>query len=271
LQPGQIPRFTGSVTNSRPDNQAASSAASNASTIIVSDLSNQEFLERYARPGRVGLSGGKTWIDKVITRAERHLDEEERWGQWSHVFLCQGTRLDGQQWLVESDLQLERKHIRMGAQENRVSKYYDTELYSTLAILDFGLNEEQVATLLKEALDLVANRHRYSLRELVGTLIALRNPQLRAEENVLARERSMYCSAFVQYLFRKIEIDLAPGVHAKNSTPEDIWRSKLPRMAYVLQRPPLRSKLTTERVRLRRRLKARVKSIGRAGKSSADQ
>src|SRR4051794_6911591 len=107
-----------------------------SSTIIVSDLTNQEFLERYAQPGRVGLSGGQSWIDKVITRAERHLDEQERWGQWSHVFLFQGPRIDGHQWLVESDLQLERKHIRMGAQENRMSKYYDEELYSTLAILD---------------------------------------------------------------------------------------------------------------------------------------
>ncbi|MDB6034842.1 MAG: hypothetical protein JWM16_5180 [Verrucomicrobiales bacterium] len=242
-------------------NQEESPLLAGSSTVIISDLTNQEFLERYAQPGRVGLSGGKTWIDKVITRAERHLDDQERWGQWSHVFLFQGPRIDGHQWLVESDLQLERKHIRMGAQENRMSKYYDEELYSTLAILDFGLNDVQVPALLTEALDLVANRHRYSLRELVGTLIALRNPELRCEENVLARERSMYCSAFVQYLFRKIEIDLAPGVHAKNSTPEDIWRSKLPRVAYVLQRPPLRTKIEAGRVRLRRRIKARVKSL----------
>ena len=71
----------------------------------------------------------------------------------------------------------------------------------------------------------------------------------------------MYCSAFVQYLFRKIEVDLAPGVHAKNGTPEDIWRSKLPRVAYVLQRPLLRTKLEAGRVRLRRRIKTRVKRL----------
>lgn len=255
------------MTDSLPKIVDGSGASANTSTIIVSDLSNQEFLERYARPGRIGLSGGRTWIDKVITRAERHLDEEERCGQWSHVFMFQGTRVDGHHWLVESDLQLERKHIRMGAQENRISKYYDEELYSTLAILDFGLTEKQVEGLLKEALDLVANKHRYSIRELVGTLIALRNPQMRAEENLLSRERCMYCSAFVQYLFRKIEVDLAPGVHAKNSTPEDIWRSKLPRTAYVLQRPRLRTKLASEGVRLRRRLKARVKSLKKGVKS----
>ena len=238
-------------------------------TIAVADLSNEEFLQRYARPGRIGLSGGRTWIDKVITRAERHLDEKELWGRWSHAFIFEGARIDGQQWVIESDLHLERKHIVMGAQENRVSKYYNEELYSTLAILDFGLSDSQCCLLLREGLDLVASRNRYSLRELVGTLIALRKPELRAEENLLARERSMYCSAFVQHLFRKIRMDLAPGVHAKNTTPEDIWRSTRPHVSFVLERPVLRTRLEQGRVRFRRRLKARVKSLRSKGKAQA--
>ena len=43
-------------------------------TVLVSGLSNREFLERYAQPGRLGLSGGVTLIDKAICRAERHLE-----------------------------------------------------------------------------------------------------------------------------------------------------------------------------------------------------
>jgi hypothetical protein len=136
-------------------------------------------------------------------------------------------------------------------------------------VLDFGLTDVQTSMLLRESLDLVACRNRYSLRELVGTLIALRKPELRAEENLLARERSMYCSAFVQHLYRKTGMDLAAGVHAKNTTPEDIWRSSLPHVAFVLERPLLRSAIKAGGIRLRRRLKARVKSIrakGKAGK-----
>jgi hypothetical protein len=237
------------------------------STIALSELSNEEFLQRYARPGRIGLSGGRTWIDKVITRAERHLDKEEIWGRWSHAFVFEGSRIDGQQWVIESDLHLERKHIVMGAQENRITKYYNEELYSSLAILDFGLSDAQTCVLLREGLDLVASRNRYSLRELVGTLIALRRPALRAEENLMARERSMYCSAFVQHLFRNIKVDLAPGVHAKNTTPEDIWRSTLPHVSYVLDRAALRTPMQKGRVRLRRRLKARVNSLRSKGKA----
>lgn len=227
--------------------------------IRVSGMSNQEFLERYAWPGRVGLSGGMTLVDKAIYRAERHLDEAERWGSWSHAFLFQGVRHDGHHWVIESDLQFHHKHIRLGVQENRASKYYNEKLYTTLAVLDFGLNDQQVGALLREGLELVATRARYSLRELVGTLIALRHPELRGRSNVLGRERSMYCSAFVQHLFRQAGLDLAPGVHGKNTTPEDISRTAVPHVTYLLERETARSKLTQLKVHLRRRVGARIR------------
>ena len=147
--------------------------------MLVTGLSNQEFLERYAHPGRIGLSGGVTLIDKAISRAQRHLDPNEKWGTWSHAFLFQGQRLDGHHWVLESDLQVHHKHIQLGVQENRVTKYFDQGLYTTLAVLDFRLTEVHVSCLLREGLELVANRARYSLRELVGTLIALRRQELR--------------------------------------------------------------------------------------------
>src|SRR5207248_1011851 len=123
-------------------------------------------------------------------------------------------------------------------QENRVSKYFDEGLYPSLAVLDFGLSKEQVTNLLCEAIDLAASHARYSLRELLGTLIALRHTDLRNRRNLLARESSMYCSAFVQWVFRKTGLDLAPGVDFKNTTPEHIARTTLPHVTYLLQRAP---------------------------------
>jgi hypothetical protein len=172
---------------------------------------------------------------------------------WSHAFFCQGERHDGHHWVIESDLQIHRKHIRLGVQENRISKYFDSSHYSTLAILDFGLEENQISVLLREALELVAGRARYSLRELVGTLIALRHPRLRARENVLARKCSMYCSAFVQHLFHKGGIELAPGVAAKNTTPEDISRTVVPHLTYLLRPPSPAPGKQSLRSKLRRR------------------
>lgn len=205
-------------------------------TVVISDLSNQAFLERYAQAGRIGLCNGPTLIDKAICRAQRHLNEQEQWGSWSHAFLFQGQRADGHHWVVESDIQVHRKHIQLGVQENRISKYYDERMFPSLAVLDFSLSNEQVGLLLREAIDMAANRARYSLRELVGTLLALRHSELRTRPNVLARESSVYCSAFVQWVFRKAGLDLAPGVDFKNTTPEDIARTALPHVTYRLER-----------------------------------
>jgi len=232
-------------------------------TVVCTGLSNREFLERYARAGRVGLSGGATLVDQIICRAERHLDDQERWGAWSHAFLFEGVRVDGQHWILESDLQFHRKHIRLGVQENRLSKYYDENYYTTLAVLDFGLPETQVNLLLGEGLELVATRARYSLRELLGTLIALRQPELRGQENLLSRERSLFCSAFVQHLFRKAGLDLAPGVAEKHTTPEDISRTSLPHVTYLLQREPVARRRVGLKTRAEHRLRARLRQLKR--------
>ena len=232
-------------------------------TIVVTSLSNREVLERYAIAGRVGLSGGATLVDKVICRAERHLDEQQRWGAWSHAFLFEGVRADGHHWVIESDLQFHRKHIQLGVQENRLTKYFDENYYTTLAVLDFGLAEAWVNELVREGLELVATRARYSLRELVGTLIALRRPELRGRENLLSRERSLFCSAFVQHLFRKAGLDLAPGVDDKHTTPEDISRTPVPHVTYLLQREPSPDKLVELKTRLDRRVRARLRLLKR--------
>src|SRR4051794_23219041 len=90
--------------------------------IEIKDMTNEEFLRKYAAAGRLGLAGGATLIDKMIARAQRHVDDEKRWGQWSHAFFFQGVRADGEQWVIESDLDVHRKHVKLGVQENRVSK-----------------------------------------------------------------------------------------------------------------------------------------------------
>src|SRR3954468_12290916 len=226
--------------------------------VTVKDLSNAEFLKRYAGRGRVGLSGGPTLVDKAICRAQRHLHPNKQWGLWSHAFLFQAVRTDRQHWVIESDLQLHRKHIQLGVQENRISKYFDESIYSNFAVLDFGLTDPQVSTLLAAALELVANRAQYSLRELFGTLIALKHPQLRGRTNLLARERSMYCSAFVRHLFREMGVDLSPGIDGKNTTPEHISITPVQHTRYVLQRLTPSSRIGEIRTKVRGRIQERI-------------
>ncbi len=230
-------------------------------TIIISGLTNREFLEKFMQPGRVGLCGGVTHVDKAICRAQRHLDDQKRWSNWSHAFFFQGIRADGHHWVIESDIQILRKHIQLGVQENRVAKYFKDDFYTTLAILDFGLNEAQVARLIREGLDMVAGHERYSLRELIGTLIAIRRPGMRHQENPLAREHSVYCSAFVSRLFRNIGIDLAPGIDGKHTTPEDISRTPVPHTSYLLQRESALERPNSLSAKLHRRVGDGIKKI----------
>ncbi len=231
--------------------------------INISGKTNREFFDLYAQPGRIGLSGGATWVDDAICRAQRHLDEGRQWAAWSHAFIFQGRRCDGQHWVIESDLQVHRKHIQLGVQENRITKYCDEELYSNLAVLDLGLTEAQVNCVLTEALDLVAGHAKYSVRELFGTLLALQHPGLRGRGNLLARDSSLYCSAFVRHLFSKINLDLAPNVDIKNTTPEDVARTPLPHTAWVMQRWTPHSKLAKWGSRLRRHVGARIRQLKR--------
>jgi hypothetical protein len=230
-------------------------------TVIVDRMSNREFLEHYAQAGRVGLYGGITRVDTAIRSAQQLLRADGQWSDWSHVFLFEGQRVDGHHWVLESDIQIQQKNIQLGAQENRIAKYFDESLFPTLAVLDFGLNEDQAATLVRQGLELVARHEQYSLRELIGTLIALSRPELRARENLFARERSVYCSAFVQRLFIHLGIDLLPGVTAKHSTPEDISRSPVPHTKYLLLRPLPGPKSTSLRRKIETTVRRRIAKL----------
>lgn len=197
---------------------------------------NLEFLEHFAAPGRIGLAGGTHVIDRSIRRLQGPLKADEGGCLWSHAFLCSGIRLDEQHWVLESDLEIHRKQIRLGVQENRASKYSDAKAYPNLAILDFGLDPDQTRRVMTEGLDLLAGLARYSLRELLGTLLAIKRPTLRSRENLLAREGTLYCSAMVQHCYAQAGVEFAQGISLKNTTPQDIAATSVPHTAYLLVR-----------------------------------
>jgi len=205
-------------------------------TIIVEGLTNREFFEQYAAPGRVGLVGGPELINRLISRAQRHLDAGKEWSRWSHAFLLQGRRHDGHHWVVESDLDIKTKHIRLGVQENRAAKYFDDAKVTSVAILDFGLTAPQAERVLAGALNLVAEGTRYSLREIAGTAWAIRHAGWCPRENRLAQERAFYCSAFVRHVFGLAGVELAGGIAVKNTAPEHLARTELPHTKWLLTR-----------------------------------
>ncbi|MBI5769110.1 MAG: hypothetical protein HZA93_15055 [Verrucomicrobia bacterium] len=233
-------------------------------TIQVEGLTNAEFFERYAAPGRIGLYGGPELINRMINRAQRHLDEDHVWSRWSHAFLFEGRRADGHHWVIESDLDIHRKHIRLGAQENRISKYHDDARTTALAVIDFGLTPEQTDRVIVTALEQVAQRARYSLRELAGTVWAMRHPEWQPRENVLAREQAYFCSAFVRHVFAAVGVDLVVGIAEKNTAPEHIARTEVPHTKWLLLRaavPESKVRRLVKRVRARVRLRLRKRKL----------
>jgi hypothetical protein len=227
-----------------------------AEAIVVEGLSNAEFFERYAAPGRIGLYGGPELINRVINRAQRHLNDSKEWSRWSHAFVFQGRRHDGHHWVIESDLDIHRKHIRLGVQENRITKYHDEEKTTALAILDFGLTPAQVERVLAASLEEVARRTYYSLRELAGTAWAMRHPEWRPRENLLARDQAFFCSAFVRHVYAEAGIDLVTGIAKKNTAPEHISATVVPHTKWLLLRaavPASRDLVKRVRARLKRK------------------
>jgi hypothetical protein len=205
-------------------------------TILVEGLTNAEFFERHAGPARIGLLGGPLLIDRLIGRAQRHLDDDRTHSLWAHAILFQGRRADGHHWVIESDLDVHRKHIRLGVQENRVTKYHDEKHTSAIAVLDFGLTPAQTERVLALALEQVAQRTRYSLREIAGTAWAMRHPEWRPRENLLARDRSFFCSAFVRHVFAEAGLDLVAGIAPKNTAPEHLSRTAVPHTKWLMVR-----------------------------------
>jgi hypothetical protein len=203
---------------------------------IINNLSNQEFLETHAKAARVGLVGASHFFDIGIKRAQRIINPNKFDSQWSHAFLFQGKRLDGHDWIMESDLDIAGRNVRFGVQENRISKYFDEETYPVIAILDFNLDQEQTQVVLSNGLDLIAQQWKYSIKELLGTLVALPSRRLRRRPNLFQKEKSLYCSAFVQHLYLKIKYDFALDTHEKNTSPEHIFQTPLPHTTYLLKR-----------------------------------
>ena len=232
-------------------------------TIVVEGLSNREFFERYAEPARIGIVGGTDWSNRLIRRSERHQHPDKERSAWSHVFLFEGRRADGHHWVIESDLDIRKKHIRLGVQENRVTKYFDDVKYGAVGVIDLGLDSDQQQRLFGCALEHVATGTRFSLREIAATAWALRHPRWRPQENLLVREQSFYCSAFLRHVFSQLGIELAQGVAVKNTTPEDIARTPVPHKKWFMIRPAITRKVRS----LPRRLLAKLRPGRRAARS----
>lgn len=201
---------------------------------LPASLSNADFFARFARPGAIGLVGGASSIDLAIRRAESSLTADGRPSAWSHVFVFEGTRIDGRLWVVESDLDARKDGLRLGVQENRIDKYVNEREYPNVAVLDFGLDDAQVRRVLTAALDLTADGTRYAIGGIVKVWAAMLRRRMWKERDT----QSAFCSAFVQMLYETVDIDLAEGTATRYTTPEHVAQCEHPHVRNVIVREP---------------------------------
>ena len=202
----------------------------------VSD--NRDFLLRHASTGRIGLCGGSDTLSKAIRKAQAPLTLHGHRSLWSHAFLIGEHRGDGHWWVIESDLDLRYKHVRLGVQENRLERYFDGDAFPNIAVLDFGLSPQQTARLMQAALDLLAGQSQYSVSELLGTLMAMPSSRLRRRRNPLGRDGALFCSAMVQHCYGAAGLQFHPGIDGKHITPNDLDSSSLVHASHRLIRDP---------------------------------
>lgn len=204
--------------------------------INTKGLSNKAFVEKYAKPGCIGLVGADNPIDNSIKKAQKLITADGKNSLWSHAFIFSGIREDGHWWIIESDLEFHLKQTRLGVQENRAEKYFDNKAVPNFAILDFNLDEKSQNKIIAEGLNLVVAKTKYSIREVFGALFNFKAKDGRAIENKLAQENSFFCSAMVQYCYHKVKIELADKVSLKNLAPEDIASTKKSHTQYRIVR-----------------------------------
>lgn len=199
-------------------------------------MTNSAFFDLYAKPGTIGLVGGTALIDKGIRKAQKILTSNKQDSLWSHVFIVNGRRQDNQIWIIESDLEFHSKQIKLGVQENRISKYDKEEEFPNVAILDFNLSTTAADAVIGEALNLVALKTQYSIREVFGVLYNVLNQQSRLKENVFKQQNSLFCSAFVQKCYHVIPLQFNNQITASQLAPNDIYTTSLPKQLHEIIR-----------------------------------
>ncbi len=190
-------------------------------------MSNEEFFNTWSRPGSVCLVGGTHFIDRSIKKAQKKLTLDKKDSLFSHAFIISEKRVDEKWWLIESDLEIHTKQVKLGVQENRIDKYFDEKMFPNVAILDFKIPAEATRAILTEGLNLVAGRGKYSLREILGVIFSFSKTD-RTTENIFAQDNSFICSSLVQHCYSKANLSFDESVSLKHITPEDIFSTKLP-------------------------------------------
>ncbi len=194
--------------------------------------------------GCIGLLGEFGLIGYGIRRALEVLRVDHTPSYWSHAFLlAQPLSADAKAnrdprnspWIWESTLEpataFNRFTDRNGVGPRRIGEYsrarfdpFAAHSCPNVAIIAIGLTRDERTAILDRADDPDVDQLHYDILGLLGTWYAYLTNRAN-QPNPLAQGHAVYCSAFVQLAYDAAGIDLAPGAHERNTSPEHLWQT----------------------------------------------
>jgi hypothetical protein len=181
----------------------------------------------------VGLIGQRDLPGIALRRAQATLRWDLRPSLWSHAFLI--LEPDGAS--VAAVRRAEVREVTLHSREGLFPEPADNAVLSgtlglydhplidaNAAILAVGVSEKEAGEIRNRAIKEVnLDRQRFDLWETLGVWQTyLWSP---GAPNPLREGFPVFSSAFVEYCFEAIELDLSPGASERNSAPEHLWNA----------------------------------------------
>jgi hypothetical protein len=179
----------------------------------------------------IGLVGQRDIPGVALRRAQAILRWDLRPSLWSHAFLISGGARGGVGNVRIREVSI---HSRGGifpepeynaVTDGRLGFYADPLVDANVALLSVAMSPadlRKVSTRAKRDVNL--DRLRFNLWETLGVWVGWLWSG-GAAPNPLREGFPVFSSAFVEYCFEAIEVDLAPATSERNSAPEHLWNA----------------------------------------------
>jgi hypothetical protein len=180
----------------------------------------------------IGLLGQRDLPGVSLREAQSILRWDLRPGLWSHVFLIAEEVEPKVDALTEASVREVALYSRTGVfpdpanngvTTGKLGLYRRPKLDANAALLAVEMDDEQVHQVAARAIDDPnLDRLRFNLWELLGIWESYFWAS-GARSNPLRDGLAIASSAFVEYCFEAIRVDLSPGASERNSAPEHLW------------------------------------------------
>ena len=181
-----------------------------------------EKLRRYALQGDIVVIGGTSIISCLIKNVQAIQTLDHKPSKWSHTFIYLAPER-----IVESTMDFEPyqdtgKRLDNGVQYNFLHNYADVK---TAMLMHFHFTDEERRAIVSRADEMVQTGFRYPILGLIGTMLSFWvMPWMKS--NPLGTRGALYCSSFVQEVYKVVGIDFDKDKTSRNTSPEMISQCK---------------------------------------------